>query len=69
MDCVKCTFKPKNHQQLKESIENCIKEGMIPILQAGAQVRGYSLLEANELKGKQVAFINIENLQVREKEK
>lgn len=52
MDCVKCTFKPKNHQQLKESIENCIKEGMIPILQAGAQVRGYSLLEANELKGK-----------------
>lgn len=63
MDSVKRTFKPKTRQQLKESIEKCLKEGLMPILQAGTQVRGHSLLEAKELKTKEVAFINVEKLQ------
>lgn len=39
--------------------------GWIPILQAGTQVRGHSLLDAEGLKGKQVALINIENITVK----
>lgn len=42
-----------------------VKEGMLPILQAGIQVEGHSLLEAQELKGKEVAFINLEKLKVK----
>lgn len=36
----------------------------MPILQAGLQVKGRSLLDAKELKGKEVAFINVEKLEV-----
>lgn len=64
MACIKCTFIPENGQQLEESIKECTKEGLMPILQAGVQVNGRSLLDAKELKGKEVAFINIEKLEV-----
>lgn len=64
MACVKCTYIPENGQQLEESIQKCAEEGLMPILQAGVQVKGRSLLDAKELKGKEVAFINVEKLQV-----
>lgn len=64
MACVKCTCIPENGQQLEESIQKCAEEGLMPILQAGVQVKGRSLLDAKELKGKEVAFINVEKLQV-----
>lgn len=64
MESAKRTFKPKSLQHLKKHIEKSIKEGMLPILQAGIQVGGHSLLEAQELKGKEVAFINLEKLKV-----
>lgn len=60
MESAKRTCKPKSHQQFKKYIE-----GMLPILQAGIQVKGHSLLEAQELKGKEVAFINLEKLKVK----
>lgn len=63
MACVKCTYIPENGQQLEESIQKCAEEGLMPILQAGVQVKGRSLLDAKELKGKEVAFINVEKLQ------
>lgn len=49
MESAKRTCKPKSHQQFKKYIE-----GMLPILQAGIQV-----------KGKEVAFINLEKLKVK----
>lgn len=64
MACIKRTFIPENGQQLEESIKECTKEGLMPILQAGVQVKGRSLLDAKELKGKEVAFINVEKLEV-----
>lgn len=65
MESAKRTCKPTSHQQLKKYIEKYVKEGMLPILQAGIQVEGHSLLEAQELKGKEVAFINLEKLKVK----
>lgn len=59
------THVPENQQQLIDSIQKCIQEGIIPILQAGTQVEGHSLVDAYGLKGKQVALINIENIQVK----
>lgn len=56
------THLPENQQQL---IDKCMQDGIIPIMQPGTQVRGHSLLDADGLKGKQVALINIENIQVR----
>lgn len=56
---------PENQQQLIDSIHKCMQDGIIPILQAGTQVRGHSLLDAEGLKGKQVALINIENITVK----
>lgn len=53
---------PENQQQLIDSIQKCMQNGTMPILQAGTQVRGHSLLDAEGLKGKQVALINIENI-------
>lgn len=64
MACVKRTYIPENGQQLEESIQKCAEEGLMPILQAGVQVKGRSLLDAKELKGKEVAFINVEKLEV-----
>lgn len=43
---------PENQQQLIDSIHKCMQDGIIPILQAGTQVRGHSLLDAEGLKGK-----------------
>lgn len=59
------THVPENQQQLIEYIQKCIQEGIIPILQAGTQVEGHSLVDADGLKGKQVALINFENIQVK----
>lgn len=63
MACVKRTYIPENGHQLEESIQKCKEEGLMPILQAGLQVKGRSLLDAKELKGKEVAFINVEKLE------
>nr|XP_034307480.1 uncharacterized protein LOC105321767 isoform X1 [Crassostrea gigas] len=57
------THLPENQQQLIDSIHKCMQDGIIPIMQPGTQVRGHSLLDADGLKGKQVALINIENIQ------
>lgn len=59
------THLPENQQQLIDSIHKCMHDGIIPIMQPGTQVRGHSLLDADGLKGKQVALINIENIQVK----
>lgn len=59
------THVPENQQQLIDSIQKCIHEGIMPILQAGTQVDGQSLLDAEWLTGKQVALINIENMKVK----
>ncbi|XP_065938354.1 uncharacterized protein [Magallana gigas] len=39
-----------------------MQEGIMPIMQAGKQVGGHSLLDAEWLTGKQVALINIEKI-------
>lgn len=61
----KRTHLPENQQQLIDSIQKCMQDGIMPIIQCGTQVRGHSLLDAEGLKGKQVALINIENIKVK----
>lgn len=58
------THVPENQQQLIDSIQKCMQEGIMPIMQAGTQVGGHSLLDAEWLTGKQVALINIEKIKV-----
>lgn len=62
MACIKRKFMPENGQQLEESIRECTEIGLMPIMQAGMQVKGKNLLDAKELIGKDVAFINVEKL-------
>lgn len=59
------THVPENQQQLIDSIQKCMQEGIMPIMQAGTQVGGQSLLDAEWLTGKQVALINIEKIKVK----
>lgn len=59
------THVPENQQQLIDSIQKCMQEGIMPIMQAGTQVGGQSLLDAEWLTGKQVALINVEKIKVK----
>lgn len=59
------THVPDNQQQLIDSIQKCMQEETIPILEAGTQVEGHSLVDAKGLTGKQVALINIRNIKVK----
>lgn len=59
------THVPENQQQLIDSIQKCMQEGIMPIMQAGTQVGGHSLLDAEWLTGKQVALINVQKIKVK----
>lgn len=59
------THVPENQQQLIDSIQKCMQEGIMPIMQAGTHVGGHSLLDAEWLSGKQVALINVEKIKVK----
>lgn len=59
------THVPENQQQLIDSIQKCMQEGIMQIMQAGTQVGGHSLLDAEWLTGKQVALINVEKIKVK----
>lgn len=59
------THVPENQQQLIDSIQKCMQEGIMPIMQAGTLVGGHSLLDAEWLTGKQVALINVEKIKVK----
>lgn len=60
------THVPENQQQLIDSIQKCMQEGIMPIMQAGTQVGGHSLLDAEWLTGKQVALINVQKIKVKD---
>lgn len=59
------THVPENQQQLIDSIQKCMQERIMPIMQAGTQVGGHSLLDAEWLTGKQVALINVQKIKVK----
>lgn len=54
---VKRTYKIDDHIQLKNSIEECLNEGLLPIIHAGTDIKGHRLLD-----GKEVGVINIEKM-------
>ncbi|XP_061179400.1 uncharacterized protein LOC133188026 [Saccostrea echinata] len=60
------TYTPKTAQELKEALEKCLKEKKVPVFLSRKNVNEKSLIDDEELKDIEVAFIDVEKLKQKE---